>query len=65
MDVIDVDAKSVETNRKLVSYDITSVPTIVIDGMIKVVGVPNFPWLCGEEFYKTLEEKYTLLQTVE
>ena len=65
MDVIDVDATSLETNRKLERYDITAVPTIVIDGRIKVVGVPDFPWFCGEEFYKILEEKYPLLQTVE
>ncbi|MCS4538752.1 MAG: thioredoxin family protein [Thaumarchaeota archaeon] len=65
MDVIDVDATSLETNRKIVSYDITSVPTIVIDGRIKVVEVPNFPWFCGEEFYKILEEKHPLLQAIE
>jgi hypothetical protein len=31
MDVIDVDAKREEVNHKLESYNITSVPSIVID----------------------------------
>lgn len=41
-------------------YNITCVPSIVIDGRIKVVGVPQFPWFCGDEFYKMLETKYPL-----
>ena len=42
-------------------YAITSVPSIVIDGKIKVVGVPKFPWFCGDEFYRILEAKYPLM----
>ncbi len=45
---------------KIVKYKIKAVPTIVIDGEIKVEGVPDFPWFCGEEFYKTLKEKFPL-----
>jgi len=41
-------------------YNITAVPSIVIDGKIKVVGVPTFPWFCGDEFYGMLERKYPL-----
>jgi len=40
---------------------ITAVSTIVIDGRIKVVGKPGFPWFCGDEFYKFLQENYPLL----
>jgi len=40
---------------------ITAVSTIVIDGRIKVVGKPRFPWFCGDEFYKFLQENYPLL----
>ncbi len=41
-------------------YDVRSVPTIVIDSRIKVVGKPEFPWMCGDEFYKFLERHYPL-----
>jgi hypothetical protein len=29
--------------------DVKAVPTTVIDGEIKVVGIPDFPWICGDE----------------
>ncbi len=29
-------------------YGVNSVPTTVIDGKIKVVGVPDFPWICED-----------------
>lgn len=58
MRILKVDAKE---NRKLVvRYAINAVPSIVIDGKIKVVGVPTLPWFCGDEFYRTLETKYPL-----
>jgi hypothetical protein len=44
--------------RKL--YKITAVPTIVVDGRIKVVGVPDFPWFCGDDFYRFLEKNFPL-----
>jgi hypothetical protein len=58
MEILDVkDPK----NRKLLrQYAINAVPSIVIDARIKVVGVPNFPWFCGDEFYRMLERKYPL-----
>ncbi len=58
MDVIPVDAKS---NRAPIKrYRINAVPSIVIDGKIKVVGVPTFPWFCGDELYRKLEKEYPL-----
>ncbi|NIN66445.1 MAG: thioredoxin family protein [Anaerolineae bacterium] len=41
-------------------YDVRSVPTIVIDGCIKVEGRPEFPWMCGDEFYEFLHRHYPL-----
>ena len=46
-------------------YGVRSVPTIVVDGRIKVEGVPDFPWICGEEFYRMLEERYPILHPLE
>lgn len=42
-------------------YGVRSVPTIVIDGRIKVEGKPDFPWLCGDEFYEFLLRLYPLV----
>jgi hypothetical protein len=41
-------------------YNINAVPSIVIDWKIKVVGMPTFPWFCGDDFYKILQAKYPL-----
>lgn len=41
-------------------YGVTSVPTVVIDGSVKVVGIPDFPWICGDDLYKFLKQRYKL-----
>jgi hypothetical protein len=41
-------------------YGITSVPTTIIDGSIKVVGIPEFPWICGEDLYLKLKREIPL-----
>jgi hypothetical protein len=52
---------SIEKNRELARrFGVTSVPSIVIDRKIKVVGKPTFPWFCGDEFYRKLERNYPL-----
>lgn len=58
MEVLRIDEREAEEPAR--RYDITAVPSIVIDGKIKVVGKPAFPWFCGDEFYATLERKYPL-----
>lgn len=58
LEVLDVNLP--ENARKIKMYDIAAVPTIVIDEKIKIVGVPRFPWFCGDEFYSVLEKKYPL-----
>jgi hypothetical protein len=32
--------------------------SIVIDGEIKVVDSPYFPWICGDDLYTKLEQDY-------
>lgn len=49
-----------ETARKVEEFGIRAAPTIVIDGRIKVEGVPDFPWFCGDEFYAMLEKRFPL-----
>ncbi len=57
--VYDVSHADKETESKMKEYGIKAVPTIVIDGKYKVVGVPDFPMVCGEELFKRLED-YTM-----
>jgi hypothetical protein len=33
-------------------YDIKAVPTAIIDGSITIVGIPDFPWICGEDLFQ-------------
>lgn len=45
---------------KMKEYGIKAVPTIIIDGSIKVVGIPEFPWICGDDLYIKLKKDYPL-----
>jgi predicted DsbA family dithiol-disulfide isomerase len=49
-----------EIKVKMRDYGIKAVPTIVIDGNIEVVGIPDFPWICDDDLYKILKNKYLL-----
>jgi hypothetical protein len=42
------------------NYGIKAVPTTIIDDIIKVVGIPHFPWICGDDLYKRLKHEYPL-----
>ena len=58
MEVLSIDSReNAELARR---YGVTAVPSIVIDGKIKVVGKPTFPWFCGDKFYAMLEKRYPL-----
>jgi hypothetical protein len=41
-------------------FDVKAVPTTIIDGKIKVVGIPDFPWICSEDLYGKLKKDYPL-----
>jgi len=58
--VYDINKMTDETKKKMKKYGIKSVPTTIIDGKIKVVGIPDFPWICGDDLYKKLEKDYPL-----
>jgi len=47
------------------AYGVRAVPTIVIDGRIKVEGKPDFPWVCSDDFYRELEARYPLLHPLD
>jgi hypothetical protein len=48
------------TEVKMRDYGIKAVPTTIIDGNIKVVGIPDFPWICGEDLYTKLKRDYSI-----
>lgn len=58
--VHDTNRMTDEVKAKMQDYGIDSVPTIVIDGEVKVVGTPDFPWLCDDRFYERLRKEYPL-----
>lgn len=60
MVVYDVNSLTEEIKWKMKGYGIKSVPTTVIDGEIKVVGIPDFPWICEDNLYKKLKRDYPL-----
>lgn len=58
--IYDINRITEKVKIKMKEYGITSVPSTVIDGNIKVVGIPDFPWICGEGLYEKLEKHYAL-----
>ncbi len=58
--VYDVNNMTNDIKRKMRDYGITSVPTTIIDGNIKVVGIPDFPWICGDDLYLKLKMDYLI-----
>ncbi len=51
---------STEGLRKAEEYGIKVVPTVVIDGVIRIEGKPDFPFVCSDEFYEFLKENYSV-----
>lgn len=45
---------------KAEKYKIKVVPTVVIDGIIKIEGKPDFPFVCSDEFYGFLKKNYSM-----
>ena len=58
--VYDVNHMTEEIKLKMKKYNVRSVPTTIIDGNIKVVVIPDFPWICSEDFYNKLKKEYLL-----
>jgi hypothetical protein len=44
-----------EIKVKMKEYGVKAVSTTIIDGKIKVVGILDFPWICGDDLYKKLK----------
>ena len=52
----------VSEQRALASeYDVRVVPTVIIDGEIKIEGRADLPFVCSDETYAHFKERYPLL----
>ncbi len=58
--VHDVIQPTEEVEAKMSEYGVQAVPTIVIDGEIKITGTPQFPWVCDDDLYRRLRKEYPL-----
>jgi glutaredoxin 3 len=58
--VYDINNMTDKVKGRMKEYGITSVPTTIIDGRIKVIGIPDFPWICGDKLYQKLKREYPL-----
>lgn len=54
----DVNSVDKETKAKMEEYGIKAVPTIVVDGKYKVVGVPDFSMRCSDDLFRRLDKDY-------
>jgi glutaredoxin 3 len=57
--VYDVNNMTDSLKGKMRDYGVNAVPTTIIDGRIRVVGIPDFPWVCGDDLYTRLKEHYS------
>ncbi len=60
MTIYDINNMTEEIKLKMKNYGVRAVPTTIIDGSIKVEGIPDFPWICGDDLYKKLRKEYSL-----
>ena len=58
--IYDINNITDEIKLKLRDYSVKSVPTTIIDGKIKIVGIPDFPWIRSEDLYEKLKKDYPL-----
>lgn len=58
--VYDVNNATSEVKEKMKKYGIKAVPTTVIDGKYKVVGIPDFTLVCGEALFEKLQKEYSM-----
>lgn len=56
-----VNVRSPKSRELIQKYGIRIVPTLVIDGQVKIEGRLNEPWMCSDEFYAMLKRKYPLV----
>jgi len=59
LDVYEIRESYQQLLTKINDYKIKAVPTIVIDGKIKIEGLPEFNFICSKELYEWLEKEFS------
>ena len=44
---------------------VRAVPTVIIDGEVKIEGKPDIPFVCSDETYAHFKSRYPLTRTIE
>jgi hypothetical protein len=52
--VYDVNNMGEDIKTKIKHYAVKAIPTTIIDGSIKIEGIPHFPWICVEDPFRKL-----------
>ncbi|HVL86730.1 MAG TPA: thioredoxin family protein [Candidatus Thermoplasmatota archaeon] len=55
-----IDVRDPSAKPRMEAYGVRVVPTLVVDAAIKVEGRLDQPWMCGDEFYAMLAQRYPL-----
>jgi protein-disulfide isomerase len=48
-----------DIKTKMKHYGVKAVPTAIIDGTIKIEGIPDFLWISGEDLFQRLKRDYS------
>jgi len=46
-------------------YGIRVVPTVMIDGEVKIEGKPDIPFICSDETYALFKKRYPLIHALD
>jgi len=57
--VYDLNNMTEDIKTKMKHYGVKAVPTTIIDGSIKIDGIPDLPWICGEDLFQKLKRDYS------
>jgi hypothetical protein len=57
--VYDLNNMTEDIKTKMKNYGVKAVPTTIIDGSIKIEGIPDFHWIWGEDLFQKLKRDYT------
>ncbi|MHA2028323.1 MAG: thioredoxin family protein [Candidatus Kariarchaeaceae archaeon] len=60
LEIFPFESEVKSVREQIDKYIIIQHPTTIIDDEIKVVGMPQFYWQCGDEFYSKLKHDYPL-----
>lgn len=55
-----VDTRDPASHGAMEEYGVRVVPTLVVDGRIRVEGALDVPWVCDDDFYAMLAREHSI-----